>query len=70
MSIFNAHGFKCGGWYKINEKFKHILINNRCHDSVGDNSRAGEIELMQVAKAFGYKVFTSCNSKHDLEDRI
>ena len=53
------------------EKFKHILINNRCHDSVGGQpTRAGEIELMQVAKAFGYKVFTSCNSKHDLEDRI
>lgn len=53
------------------KKFKHIVINNMCHDSVGGQpTRAGEINLNKIASSFGYNVLPSCNSENDLKDTI
>tara|TARA_B100000963_G_C22638169_1_gene678760 strand:- start:4865 stop:5989 length:1125 start_codon:yes stop_codon:yes gene_type:complete len=53
------------------KKFKHIVINNKCHDSVGGQpTRAGEIDINQIAASFGYNVFPSCKSESDLKNTI
>ena len=53
------------------KNFKHILINNECHDSVGGQpTRSGCIDLSQVASSLGYRVFKSCNSIKELENCI
>jgi len=53
------------------KKFKHIVVNNGCHDSVGGQlTRAGEIDLKKIALSFGYTVFPSCSTKQELEDLI
>lgn len=37
--------------------FKHILINNGCHDSVGGQPTKGfQVDFLNVAKACGYKL--------------
>ncbi len=47
--------------------FKHILINNGAHDSVGGQETVGfKIDILAIAKACGYKAFYSCSSKIDL----
>ncbi|MDC1325991.1 phosphonopyruvate decarboxylase [Gammaproteobacteria bacterium] len=51
--------------------FKHIVINNGCHDSVGGQpTRAGNIDLNKIASSFGYKVFPSCSSESELKNNI
>jgi phosphonopyruvate decarboxylase len=53
------------------DNFKHIVINNECHDSVGGQpTRAGEIDLNQTAKSFGYNVFPSCKTMKELENSV
>jgi phosphonopyruvate decarboxylase len=53
------------------KKFKHIVINNGCHDSVGGQpTRANEIDLEKIAYAFGYNVFPSSSTKIELIDVI
>jgi len=49
------------------KNFRHILINNGAHDSVGGQETVGfKIDTMAIAKACGYKVCYSCSSKIDL----
>ena len=53
------------------KRFKHIVINNGCHDSVGGQpTRAGNIDLEKIASSFGYKVFPSCKSKDALIETL
>lgn len=43
--------------------FKHIILNNGAHDSVGGQPTAGfKIDIPQIACACGYKVTASCNN--------
>jgi phosphonopyruvate decarboxylase len=47
--------------------FRHILINNGAHDSVGGQETVGlEIDALAIAKACGYKKCYSCTSKEEL----
>jgi phosphonopyruvate decarboxylase len=47
--------------------FRHILINNGAHDSVGGQETVGfKIDTLAIAKACGYKECYACNSKVDL----
>ncbi|GAA0077882.1 phosphonopyruvate decarboxylase [Clostridium sp. CTA-5] len=47
--------------------FKHIVINNGAHDSVGGQKTVGlEINTLEIAKACGYKEYYSCSNKKDL----
>ena len=53
------------------KKFKHIVINNKCHDSVGGQpTRAGKIDLNKIASSFGYKVYPTCKTENELIDVI
>jgi phosphonopyruvate decarboxylase len=53
------------------KKLKHIVINNKCHDSVGGQpTRAGKIDLNKIASSFGYKVYPSCQTENELIDVI
>lgn len=47
--------------------FRHILINNGAHDSVGGQETVGlKIDVLAIAKACGYKKCYSCSSKEEL----
>jgi len=49
------------------KNFKHILINNGAHDSVGGQETVGlKIDILAIAKACGYKKCYSCSSKQEL----
>lgn len=47
--------------------FRHILINNGAHDSVGGQETVGlKIDPLAIAEACGYKKCYSCTSKDEL----
>lgn len=47
--------------------FRHILINNGAHDSVGGQETVGlKINSLAIAEACGYKNCYSCSSKEEL----
>lgn len=49
------------------KNFRHILINNGAHDSVGGQETVGfKIDTLAIAKACGYKECYSCSSRGDL----
>ena len=49
------------------KNFRHILINNGAHDSVGGQETVGlKIDILAIAKACGYKQCYSCSSKEEL----
>ena len=49
--------------------FRHILINNGAHDSVGGQDTVGfKVDMTTIAKACGYKNCYSCSSKEELLD--
>lgn len=51
--------------------YRHILINNGAHDSVGGQPTVGlEIDLPGVAKALGYKNIFSVQTKDELIDTL
>lgn len=61
-----------GGMAIIGDKgpinFKHILINNGAHDSVGGQDTVGfKINVQEIAKSCGYKRVYSCSTKGELE---
>ena len=48
--------------------FKHVLINNGAHDSVGGQDTVGlQIDIPSIAKACGYKAVYSCSTKEELK---
>ena len=49
------------------ENFKHIIINNGAHDSVGGQPTLGlNIDFIQIAKSCGYKNVYSCFSQNEI----
>lgn len=51
-----------------NKNFKHILVNNGCHDSVGGQSTNGfDIDFCTIAKACGYTHAFSVSSQAEVE---
>lgn len=53
---------------KAPKNYVHVVFNNGAHDSVGGQPTVGlKIDLPAVAKAVGYKVTYSVDSKADLE---
>ncbi len=56
---------------KAPKNYVHVVFNNGAHDSVGGQPTVGlKIDLPAVAKAVGYKVAISVNSKEELEKEI
>jgi phosphonopyruvate decarboxylase len=51
--------------------YKHIIINNGAHDSVGGQPTFGfEIDFTAIAKACGYKAVLETENETDLADKI
>ncbi|WP_160687311.1 phosphonopyruvate decarboxylase [Clostridium sp. C2-6-12] len=49
------------------KNFKHILINNGAHDSVGGQETVGlKLDTVGLAMACGYKICNSCSTKKGL----
>lgn len=56
---------------KTPKKFVHVIFNNGAHDSVGGQPTVGlKIDLPTVAKAVGYKVCYSVESKDKLTELL
>ncbi|CAG9312866.1 unnamed protein product [Blepharisma stoltei] len=48
--------------------FRHILLNNGCHDTVGGQPTNGfDIDFPRIAKACGYKYVASVSTKEELD---
>ena len=53
------------------KNFKHVVLNNGVHDSVGGQpTSAAKIDLKEVAKGMGYAWTKSVSSLDDLEDAV
>jgi phosphonopyruvate decarboxylase len=53
------------------ENFKHIIINNGAHDSVGGQMTAGfSIDFPGIAKACGYKLTLRAETKEQVRDCV
>ena len=53
------------------KNFRHIIINNGAHDSVGGQPTvAFDIKLSGIAEACGYKVANDCQSVDDFNDEF
>lgn len=53
------------------KNFKHILINNGAHDSVGGQETVGfKIDILAIAKGCGYKECFSCSSREELVELL
>lgn len=49
--------------------FKHVLLNNGSHDSVGGQPTVGfEVNFVDVAKACGYKYAVSVSTREELDE--
>ncbi len=56
---------------KAPNNFKHIILNNGSHDSVGGQPTvAFDINIPDIARACGYKEVFSAQNEEELEDRI
>ena len=56
---------------KSPENFKHILLNNGCHESVGKQPTAGfNIDFVEIAKACGYKTLLKSENFSDLKEKL
>ncbi len=53
------------------KNFKHVILNNGAHDSVGGQSTVGfSIDFISLAKALGYKYFARCNNLESLNKTL
>lgn len=69
-ALMHMGSLAISGMSKANN-FKHIVINNGAHDSVGGQpTLAFEVDLTAVAKACGYECFPRCKSLEQLQDVI
>jgi phosphonopyruvate decarboxylase len=56
---------------KSPKNFKHIVLNNGSHDSVGGQPTAGfNIDIPAIAKACGYKAVYYAKTRKELENRL
>ena len=56
---------------KSPKNFKHIVLNNCAHDSVGGQPTAGfNIDIPGIAKACGYKAVYYAEKRKELENRL
>ena len=56
---------------KSPKNFKHIVLNNGAHDSVGGQPTAGlKIDIPAIAKACGYKTVLYAEKGLELEDKL
>lgn len=59
------------GMMKGVENFKHIVINNGAHDSVGGQPTvAFEVDFAQIAKASGYTMVESTHKKTEIRKKL
>ncbi len=53
------------------KNFKHIIINNGAHDSVGGQSTAGfKIDITKIANDIGYKTLKSSSNRQELSSSM
>lgn len=57
--------------YYGNKNYKHILLNNGCHESVGGQiSTSTGIDFKKLSESLGYKKYFLINSKINMEKKI
>jgi len=56
---------------KSPKNFRHIVLNNGAHDSVGGQPTAGlKIDIPAIAKACGYKAVSHAENRQELEKKL
>ena len=57
--------------HSINRNFKHILLNNNSHESVGGQITSAEgIDFKKLIFSLGYRNFSSINNKNNIQNSI
>jgi phosphonopyruvate decarboxylase len=70
-SLIMHMGSLCVNGSNAPGNFKHIVLNNGAHDSVGGQPTLGfEISIPEIAKACGYKKVYLAENESELESRI
>ncbi|MFW6029187.1 MAG: phosphonopyruvate decarboxylase [Halanaerobiales bacterium] len=68
--IMHLGGLATIGFLKPNN-FKHIIINNGSHDSVGGQPTVGfDIDICSIASASGYRYSYQVRSKNELTEKL
>jgi len=68
--IMHMGGLATIGWV-LPKNFKHIVLNNMAHESVGGQPSAAEIiDFTGIASSCGYQSAFSVNNKEDLVDKL
>lgn len=69
--IMHMGALAINGSVKGLDNFKHIVINNGAHDSVGGQPTAGfQIDMVSIAKACGYSYATSADSVDSIKKSL
>jgi phosphonopyruvate decarboxylase len=69
--IMHMGALAINGSIKELDNFKHIVINNGAHDSVGGQPTLGfQIDMVSIAKACGYSFATSAESIHSIKKSL
>lgn len=59
------------GMMKDLKNFKHIIINNGAHDSVGGQPTVGfDIDFVKIAQASGYTMATTASSEIEIKEKL
>lgn len=69
--IMHMGSLAINGMMKNLKNFKHIVINNGAHDSVGGQPTVGfDIDFVGVAKSNGYTLTLTASEVDDIEDKL
>ncbi|MCF2909717.1 phosphonopyruvate decarboxylase [Pseudoalteromonas sp. DL2-H2.2] len=69
-ALMHMGSFALNGQSQLSN-FKHVILNNGCHDSVGGQATVGlAVELTQIARACGYVFATKVSSEAELISQL
>jgi len=68
--LMHLGALRTAGYLK-NDNFKHILLNNNSHESVGgQTTTARDIDFRKLSKSIGYKHYFKINNKNKIKLKI
>ena len=68
--LMHLGALRTAGYLK-NDNFKHILLNNNSHESVGgQTTTARDINFRKLSKSIGYKHYFKINNKSKIKLKI
>ncbi|MFL2889798.1 MAG: phosphonopyruvate decarboxylase [Pelagibacteraceae bacterium] len=69
-ALMHLGSLRTAGYLK-NSNYKHIILNNNAHESVGgQTTTAAGIDFLKLSKSIGYKKYFKINNKNNFEKTI